>query len=328
MSTVLLTGATGTVGNAIARALVRRGRAVRALVRDPERARACVPGGVELVRGDVTDAASVRAAIDGCDIVYHASGLPEQWLADATLFQRVNVDGTRHLVDAALAAGVKSFVYTSTIDVFTMRRGVEFDERSIDQAPKETAYERSKQDADRIVTAALGRGLPARFLHPSGVYGPAPVTTGVNDFIAKLVRGEIPILLPGGFPLVYADDVAEAHVLAEERAPVGARFIASESYWTLEDIAGAVVAATERGKVPRVMPTWIASAISSVGEIAARITRKPPLIPSGQLHFLTFDVRPSAAKARAELGWKPTPFTDGLHATLADLRTRGVIPAA
>src|SRR2546423_101342 len=99
---ILLTGATGTVGNAIARALVRRGRGVRALVRTPERARGCLPPEVELARGDVTDSASVRAALAGCDVVYHASGLPEQWLADPDLFRRVNVDGTRNLVEAAL----------------------------------------------------------------------------------------------------------------------------------------------------------------------------------------------------------------------------------
>src|SRR3954451_16884659 len=138
MSTVLLTGATGTVGNAIARTLVSRGRKVRALARSPERARACLPSAVEVVGGDVTDAASVRAAIEGCDSVYHASGLPEQWLPDPATFQRVNVDGPRRLVAAALTAQVRSFVYTSTIDVIAMRPGVEFDESRIDPAPNAT----------------------------------------------------------------------------------------------------------------------------------------------------------------------------------------------
>src|ERR1700752_4219198 len=101
-SPTLLTGATGTVGNAIARLLLRRGRAVRALVRSPERARACLAPEVELAEGDVTDAASVRAAMEGCAVVYHASGLPEQWLPDPSLFQRVNVEGTRHMIAAAL----------------------------------------------------------------------------------------------------------------------------------------------------------------------------------------------------------------------------------
>ena len=119
----LLTGATGTVGHAIARALIAEGRAVRALVRDVERARELVPDRVELMAGDVTDAASVRRAVAGCDVVYHASGLPEQWLPDPATFRRVNHEGTRHVLEAALAENVRSFLYTSTIDVFVMPHG-------------------------------------------------------------------------------------------------------------------------------------------------------------------------------------------------------------
>lgn len=317
--TTLVTGATGTVGHAIVRALLGRGRRVRALVRDLARARAMVPANVELVAGDITDALSVRRAVAGCAAVYHASGLPEQWLPDPRRFDEVNVGGTRHLVEAALAEGISAFLYTSTIDVFAMRPGVEFDEREIDAQPKGTAYERSKQVADRLVTEALGRGLPARFLHPSGVYGPAPITTGVNDFLRRLVHGRIPMLLPGGFPLVYADDVAAGHLAAEERAPVGARFILSESYWRLDAIARAVAAAVPGTRVPPVLPMWVARAVSEMGELAARLTGRPPLIPTGQLHFLAMDVRPSGARARSELDWHPITFEEGLRRTLAEL---------
>ncbi len=320
--TTLVTGATGTVGHAIVRALRGRGRQVRALVRDVGRARALVPAGVELVRGDVTDAASVRRAMAGCTVVYHASGLPEQWLPDARRFDEVNVGGTEHLVEAALAERAAAFVYTSTIDVFTMRPGVEFDEGEIDPRPKGTPYERSKQAADRLVTAALARGLPARFLHPSGVYGPAPVVTGVNDFVQRLVRRQIPLLLPGGFPLVFADDVAAGHLAAEERAPVGARFILSESYWRLDAIARAVAAQAPAARVPPVLPMWVARFLSELGELAARLTRRAPLIPSGQLHFLSMDVRPLAQRARRELAWRPVAFEEGLRQTLTSLDDR------
>jgi dihydroflavonol-4-reductase len=323
--TTLVTGATGTVGHAIVRALLARGRSVRALVRDVARARVAVPAEVELVAGDVTDAVSVRRAVAGCSVVYHASGLPEQWLPDPRRFVAVNVDGTRHLVEAALDEGVTSFLYTSTIDVFTMHPGVEFDEREIDAQPKATAYERSKQVADRLVTDALARGLPARFLHPSGVYGPAPVTTGVNDFLKRLARREIPMLLPGGFPVVFADDVAAGHLAAEERAPVGARFILSESYWRLDAVARAVAALVPDARVPPVLPMWVARAVSSAGELLARVTRRAPLIPAGQLHFLSMDVRPLARRARADLAWRPAAFEEGLGQTLADLRARGEI---
>lgn len=321
----LVTGATGTVGNAVVRALLQRGRRVRALVRDVDRARGCVAREVELVRGDVTDEASVRAAVKGCAVVYHASGLPEQWLPDPRRFDEVNVGGTRHVVDAALAERVSAFLYTSTIDVFTMHPGVSFDKAEIDPRPKATAYERSKQAADRLVTDALGRGLAVRFLHPSGVYGPAPVTTGVNDFIKRLVRREIPMLLPGGFPLVFADDVAEGHVVAEERAAAGARFILSESYWRLDAIAAAIAAVEPRAKVPLVLPMWVARVASEAGEKFARVIRRPPLIPSGQLHFLSMDVRPSSRHARAALDWRPLAFEEGLRHTLADLHARGEI---
>ncbi|MBI3767105.1 MAG: NAD-dependent epimerase/dehydratase family protein [Deltaproteobacteria bacterium] len=314
--TTLVTGATGTVGHAIVRALLARGRRVRALVRDVARARTCVPAAVELVAGDVTDAPSVGRAVAGCAIVYHASGLPEQWLPDPRRFDAVNVGGTRHLVEASLAEGVSAFLYTSTIDVFTMHPSVEFDERELDPRPKATAYERSKQEADRLVTDALARGLPARLLHPSGVYGPAPVTTGVNDFLKRLVRRGIPMLLPGGFPLVFADDVAAGHLAAEERAAVGARFILSESYWRLDAVARAVAAAVPGARVPPMLPMWVARAVSEMGELAAHLTRRPPLIPSGQLHFLSMDVHPCAARARAELDWRPLPFDEGLRRTL------------
>ena len=322
--TTLVTGATGTVGNAIARALRAEGRAVRALVRDPERARSLVPAGVELAAGDVTDPGTVRRAVAGCDVVYHAAGLPEQWLPDVKTFDRVNVDGTRHVLEASLAERVRSFVYTSTIDVFVMRHGERFDESRLDPVPKATPYERSKQAADRLVTAALDRGLAARFLHPSGVYGPAPITTGLNDFLRKLGRGEIPMLLPGGMPLVFAADVARGHLLAEH-APIGARYILSESYQTLLDVARAVAAHLDGGRVPAVLPLWVARAVSTTGELWARFSGMVPLIPKGQLHFLTIEARPSAARAQRELGWQPTPFADGMRVTLADLRARGEI---
>jgi dihydroflavonol-4-reductase len=311
----LLTGGTGIVGNAIAAELVRRGRRVRALVRSLERGKALLPPACELVQGDVTDPASLARAVDGCEVVYHAAGLPEQWLADPDTFARVNVGGTRIVADAARAAGVVRFVYTSTIDVFACIPGVPFDEGTIAVAPKPTHYERSKQEADRYVTDLVRAGFPAVFLHPSAVYGPVPAASpGLNQFVADLARGKIPMLLPGGMPVVYAADVATGHVLAETAEP-GSRFILSESYLTLAGIAAAVAERTG-AKVPRVMPGVVARAVAAAGEAIARVTRKPPLIPHGQLLFLESHTRPDAARARRVLGWRPRPFREALPPTL------------
>lgn len=328
---VLLTGATGLLGNAIARILLNEGRAVRALVRNPARAAAVVPPGCELVAGDVTDAASVLAAARGCSVVYHASGLPEQWLRDPAEFNRVNVDGTRNVVAAAETVGATRFVYASTIDVFRFAPpGHPFDESELDAAPKATFYERSKQLADRIVTEATARGLPAVFLHPAGIYGPGPLTSpGTNHLIADLVRGKVPMLLPGAIPVVYSDDVAHGHWLAEKNAPVGARYILSESTHSLTDIAAMVSRAVARNgrasKVPPVMPVAVAKAVAAIGEFVAGLTGRPPLLPKGQLEFLQYGAVPSGARAMRELGWKPRTFERGLDETLAFLRSEGRI---
>lgn len=326
MTDVLVTGATGTVGHPIAERLVAGGHRVRALVRSPERAREILPAGVEALRGDVADAGSVAAAVNGCEVVYHAAGLPEQWRLDPADFARVNVEGTRNLVDAALAAGVGRFVYTSTIDVFAWTPGEPFDESVIDPEPRPTHYERSKQEADRIVTEALDRGLPAVFLHPSGVYGPAPVLApGLNDLLARLARRKIPMLLPGGMPAVYSDDVADGHLRAAADASVGARYILSDSYQTLVEIAQAVKRQAPQAKVPPVMPIGVARAVSAAGERIARLTRRPPLIPRGGLHFLESHAIPVATRARQELGWAPAGFDDGLAPTFDHFRRNGWI---
>jgi dihydroflavonol-4-reductase len=329
---VLLTGATGLLGNAIARLLVSEGRQVRALVRDTAKAAAVVPPPCELVAGDVTDAASVLAAAQGCNVVYHASGLPEQWLRDPREFDRVNVDGTRNVVAAARAVGATRFVYASTIDVFRFAPpGEPFDESEIDPVPKATFYERSKQEADRIVTAALGDGLPAVFLHPSGIYGPGPLTSpGTNHLLADLVTGKVPMLLPGAIPVVYSDDVALGHLLAEKNATIGARYILSESTHSLTAIAEAVrretAASGRASKVPPVMPTAVAKLVAAAGEFISGFTGKPPLLPKGQLEFLQYGAVPSGAKAMRELGWRPRTFEQGLRDTLAFLRGAGRIP--
>jgi nucleoside-diphosphate-sugar epimerase len=325
LSTVLITGATGQVGNAIARRLA--GDGVRALVRSPERAKV-LPDGVEPVFGDVTDAKSVQAAFEGVGTVYHAAGIPEQWRKDTDEFARVNVEGTRNVVEAALAAGVERFVYTSTDDALVQGPGKEFDESVLNPGPGDTPYQRSKLEADRVVADALDRGLPAVFLHPAGVYGPAPfLVKGLNDLLLELAKRKTPMLLPGGMGVAFSEDVADGHIRAAAQAPVGARYLLAESFQSLTDIAKAVAAAEPRAKVPPVLPMPVARAVMTVGERVARMTGKPPLIARSVLLFLERGARPSGARARAELGWSPTPFTTGVERTLEHFRRQGWLEA-
>ena len=178
------------------------------------------------------------------------------------------------MAEAALAAGVGSFVFTSTIDVFAWPTtpGATFDESAVAATPKHTHYERSKQEADRTVTDLIAKGLPARFVAPAGVFGPAPaITPGANHLIRRLLLNQIPISLPGGLPVVYAPDVADLHVRAET-APVGSRYIASDQYLTLEAFAHAVAAIEPSAKVPRTLPVAAAKVIAVVGEAVSKLT--------------------------------------------------------
>lgn len=318
VGTTLVTGATGLVGYHVACALVRRGRRVRAFVRSLARGKAVLPEECELAAGDITDRAAVRRAMEGCSVVYHVAGLHEQWLRDPAQFQRVNVGGTRNAMDAALELDVERFVYTSTIDVFACQPGDEFDEMRLDPQPRGTPYERSKQDADRLVAAAMPLGLPAIFVHPSAVYGPGPVSSpGFNAFVEQLQRGQLPALPPGGAGVVFAPDAGEGHVLAEEHAAVGSRYILSESYCTNAELARVVFAAMGLARQPpRTLPIPAARAMARLGEWASQFTHRPPLLPAGALCFMLWQARPCADKARRELGWRPTPLREGIRQML------------
>ena len=319
----LVTGATGKVGHSVARALLERGDDVRVLVRNPGRAAAVLPPGVEAVRGDVTEPATVERAAAGCELVFNAMGLPEQWFADADIFDRVNARGTATVVRAAAAAGARRVVHTSTIDVFHAERGTEFDETVVADYPKGTAYERSKQRAEELALAAAAEaGIELVIVNPAAVYGPGPpssasVELGLLRPIVDGRRSAVPLLPPGGLPLVYSTGLATGQLLAAARGIPGERYILCDGQMSFRELAETAVRLAGRGRVPAVMPVPVATAISAAGEAASRVLRKPPLLPKGQLHFFLWNARPVSAKAQRELGWVPTPLEEGLRAVVA-----------
>ena len=320
MALTLITGATGTIGYNVATMLIAQGRTVRLLVRDEAKARALFGEDAEYAVGDIANYQQVQQAMQGCEIVHHCAGIPEQWLADPNRFERVNVGGTQNMLRAALAHKITKFVYTSTIDVFYGIKDHAYDESYLDPKPKHTHYERSKQAADRAACEAIDKGLDVVFIHPSAVYGPSPDlyhAVGVNDIISRLKAKKIPLLLPGGFPLVYSEDVAKGHIAAEQQA-CGERFILSERYISLNNLSHAIYNAMGwRHAPPKVMPAWVGKALAHAGEAWANLTGVSPLIAKGELAFLLWGAVPSSKKAQAELGMHFTPLEKGLKLTLA-----------
>lgn len=325
---VLITGATGLIGNAIAHRLVARGNRVRALVRDPERARPTLPAEVELVRGDVTDPESLPAAMRGTERLFHAAGLPEQWQPDDTIFDKVNRQGTVNVLRAALAAGVKRVVYTSTMDVFAAPRGGTLVETNIDPHPKPTAYERSKQAAEREAEALRHQGLDVVYVNPAAVYGPSPVHVSLNTFFLQILNRKAPALPPGGMPVVYVDGVTDVHLAAADQGVSGERFLVSDTHVSNRELATEILRAAGGGSVPPTAPAALMTLLSSVSAPLARTFGFTPLIAPGQLSFLMWDVRVDASKAQRELGFRPTPLAEGIARTVAFLREQGLVPRA
>jgi dihydroflavonol-4-reductase len=314
---VLVTGATGKVGHAIASALLDRGDQVRALVRDPKRAASILPAGVEPARGDVTDADSLNAAVEGCELVFNSMGMPEQWVRDEAIFDRVNAVGSQRLATAAKRAGARRFVHTSTHDVFHADTGERFDETMVADYPKGTAYERSKQHAEELVLAERD-GMEVVILNPAGVYGPTPSPTPSfeNGIFEPVVRKRLPAVPPGGSGYAYVEGVAAGHLLAADRGANGERYILADGYASFRTMAETVREVAGRGRVPPVMPIPVAKAVATIGAGVSRVIRRPPLMPKGQLTYILWQARPDSSKAQRELGWETTPLDEGVHRTL------------
>jgi nucleoside-diphosphate-sugar epimerase len=313
MTRVLVTGATGLIGRYVVARLLRRGFAVRALVRPPTAARAALPGGVEAAPGDVTRPDTVRAAACGVDVVLHLAGCAEPWARDPSVFRRVNVDGVRHVLAAADEHGVRRVVHVSTVLTHPALRGGRPPARGL------TAYEASKLAGERLVAAWAAAGGDAVIVHPARVYGPGPLNAanGVTRFVALALRSPA-VAVPAGGALasyVHADDVARGILLAAERGARGARYVLGGENASL---AGLVALAGEiAGRRPLVVPVPVAvtAALGHLAEAGGRLGLPVP-ITAGWARALAEDHRVDISAERRALGYNPRPLRAGLEETI------------
>lgn len=314
MRKVLVTGGTGAVGAPIVAQLIAGGAEVRCLVRDMAIAERVLPG-AELVAGDLGDERALGLAMAGCDTVFHAAGIPEQWTRDPGIFHRINCEGTAAVLRAAQGAGTACFVHISTQDTFDLTADP-MDETMPSRDPRPSAYEASKIAAQALVDRAASEGMNVRSLHPCAVYGPgAAKPTGMTALLWGLRLGKVPALLPGGLPVVFNGDVAAGALLAVEKGAPGSKYILGESYQTLRQMAEAVHARFQNAPIPPEMPLWLARTLAGLGEPLGKWFNLKPLLSKGELSTLIRTGRPSAAKARRELGWTTIGFEEGVGRT-------------
>ncbi len=314
-----ITGATGFVGGALARQLRGAGHEVRALVRDPSRADALTGLGVELVPGDLADAAALDRLCADVDGLFHVAGWYKLGQRDPSVGDRVNVEGTRTVLAAAQRAGVPKVVYTSTLAVNSDTHGEVRDETYRHTGAFTTHYDRTKAEAHRVVERFAADGLPVVIVSPGVVYGPGD-TAQTGALLARVVAGKRPQVPAGGEGCwAHVDDVAAGHLLAMERGVPGETYMLAGPRTTLAEALRSV--ATIAGtKGPVVLPDRVVRATASVAGAVGRVVPLPPDFAAETMRASLATYLGSPAKAERELGWRGRSLDTGLRQTAGALR--------
>lgn len=313
---VFITGATGFIGSAVARKLIRDGCQVRALVR-PGSPRFHLRGlDLDFVEGDIRDAQSIRRAMTGIRSVFHLAADYRLWALDRNEIFLSNVEGTRIVMQEARRAGVERVVYTSSVATLGLRlNGSPADETlALSQNDGIGAYKRSKIAAERLVeTMVVNDGLPAVIVNPSTPIGPRDVRpTPTGRIVVEAARGHMPGFVNTGLNLVHVDDVAAGHVAAWKRGVIGERYILGGENVPLAGMLAEIARLTGR-RPPRLrFPNAAIVPIAYLAESVARLTRREPFVTLDGIRMSKHRMYFTAAKAERDLGFRARPYREAL----------------
>jgi dihydroflavonol-4-reductase len=326
---ILVTGASGFVGSAVARKLVEAGFSVRALVRGTS-PRAHLAGlGLDFFEGDLRDRKSVERAIAGMRYTFHVAADYRLWARDPSEIFASNVEGTRNLMEEAMRAGVERVIYTSSVATIALRTdGMAADETSpLREDQGIGAYKRSKIAAERLVEAMVAeRGLAAVIVNPSTPIGPGDVRpTPTGRIIIEAAKGRIPAFIDTGLNLVHVDDVASGHLAALRHGKIGERYILGGQdvlfSQMLRDIAGLVGRRAARVRLP-----WRALIpVAFIAEAVANVTGREPFATLDGVHMAKYRMFFASTKAEQELGYRSRRYTEGIDDAVRWFRDAGYL---
>ncbi|MBV8200736.1 MAG: NAD-dependent epimerase/dehydratase family protein [Acidobacteria bacterium] len=332
-SRTLVTGGTGFVGAHLVRALLGRGAAVRCLVRPagPPGRRVDLLAGlpVEIAAGDLRDPASLRAAVAGCDAVYHCAADYRLFTPDPAEMIAANVTGTDNLLAACAAAGVSRVVYTSSVGALGLAAsGKVADERTpVTLDAMIGPYKRSKYQAERVAEQWAARGLPLVIVNPSTPVGEGDVKpTPTGQMVVDFLRRKFPAYVDTGLNLIDVRDVAQGHLLAADKGRPGERYILGNRNMTLKEILDTLARLTGLPSPRLRVPHWLPLAAAHLASAAAGLTGKPPRVTPEAVrmsrHRMFFD----AGKAVRELGLPQSPVDAALERAVAWFKGHGYVP--
>ena len=325
---VLVTGATGFVGSAVARLLDERGFAVRVLARPTSPRRNLEGLNCEVVLGDITNISAMKDALGGVRFLFHLAADYRLWAPNSSEIIRTNRKGTLTVMQAALDRGVERIVYTSSVATLRAAKGaVAVDETtSLAEGEGIGSYKKSKVLAERLVERMVAeQSLPAVIVNPSTVIGQRDLRpTPTGRMVIEAACGRIPVFVDTGLNLVHVDDVAAGHLAAMEKGRIGERYILGGQNASLRELLAAI--ARLAGRKPPIVsvPRAPIYPLAYFAEALARITGKEPLLtvdPWMASHHMFF----TSAKAELELGYTARPYPDALRAALDWFHSAGML---
>jgi dihydroflavonol-4-reductase len=306
----LVTGATGFVGGAVARALVRRGIDVRVIARGGSDLQNLEGLPHELVTGDLRDQASLRSALTGCSQLYHVAAHYALWAKDPSIFYDVNVIGTRNLLEAARDVGTERIVYCSTIGAIGLPPGggLGTEETPVSLEQMAGHYKRSKYLAEQEVLKLAKAGLPVVIVNPSAPVGAADVKpTPTGQIVVDFMKGRMPAYIETGLNIVDVDDVAAGHLLAMEKGRTGERYILGGKNLMLREVLE-ILSRLSGVKAPTIkLPRLAILPLAYLNLWVANMTGQPPRIPLEGVKMAKYKMHYDCSKAIRELGMPQTP---------------------
>ena len=330
--TTLITGATGFLGSAVARLLLKEGQQLRTLVRSNSDTSNIDGLDVERAIGDLTDVASLKKALRGCDALYHVAADYRLWIPKPQEIYDINVEGTRNLMRAAGEAGVARIVYTSSVAVLGLHKdGTPADEDlPVNLEDMTGQYKRSKYLAEEAVRELISRdGLPAVIVNPSTPIGARDIKpTPTGRIIVDFVNGRMPAYVDTGLNLVHVDDCARGHLLAFEHGKIGERYILGGEDLTLREILLVLGRITGRPAPGVRLPNRLLVPFAYGVEGWARLTGMEPRLTRDSLRMARKYMFFSSAKAKRELGFTSRSAEQALGHAVTWFATNGYFKSA